>query len=63
MDGVEGMAQPLGHQVDFHAHLSIFVQNSVPGYRLSLPSSSPCETVCMGEPVPKPLMCSHAVLG
>lgn len=45
MDGVEGVAQPLGHPVDFHAHLSIFIQNSLPGYSLSLPSPSPCETV------------------
>lgn len=45
MGGVEGVAQPLGHPVDFCGHLSIFIQNSDPGYRLSLPSPSPCETV------------------
>lgn len=45
MDRVEGVAQPSGHPVDFHAHLSIFIQNSHPGYRLSLPSPSPCGTV------------------
>lgn len=45
MDGVEGVAQPLGHPVDFCSHLSIFIQNSHPGSRLSLPSPSPCGTV------------------
>lgn len=45
MDRVEGVAQPLGYPVDFHAHPSVFMQNSLPGYRLSLPHPSQCGTV------------------
>lgn len=46
MDRVEGVAQPWGYPVDFHAPPSIFIQNNLPGYRLSLPHPSPCGTVC-----------------